>query len=108
MSLLGAAALAFALGIEWLFASMAVLFVSLVLLEYATAPAPRRVPPPAPAPSRPAGAVQPPQVVYVQSSSPVDFINQYVSNLVSDIQFKNSLKGELVKELKGGEKESKK
>jgi len=81
-AILLAAAIGYLLGIEWLYAALGVLFVALVLVEYVSQPAPSRVRVPSPAPSPPQAMQQP---VFVQASSPTDFVSNYLSNLLSDV-----------------------
>lgn len=85
-AILLAAAIGFLLGIEWLYTALGVLFIALVLVEYVSQPAPKamRVPPPAPAPA----GTQPP--VFVQTSSPADFVGSYLSNIISEVYTGNN------------------
>ena len=88
-AILLAAAIGFLLGIEWLYTALGVLFVALVFVEYVSQPAPSRVRVPAPAPVPPQAMQQP---VFVQASSPTDFVGTYLANLLSEVYIGKDVK----------------
>ncbi len=78
-AILVVAAIAFFLGIEWLYLALGVLFLALIVAEYAAQPAPKPVPPPPPAP--PPGAQQP--IIIQAQGGPADMVNTFLANLLT-------------------------